>query len=165
MVCRPEVGTPLNPGQNGRDIAQFTDAATESHGIATNSGQHSASGSEPLLHQETDDASVQAAIALIHGKWKIGILARLRHGPLRLSQLCRMIPGASKKMLTQHLREMEEDGVIVRSDHRARVRHVEYSLAPSLCPAVLHLIDTLAQLGRQHKPAISAEENATELSE
>ncbi len=98
-----------------------------------------------LPDHKVEDEPVQAAIALIQGKWKIGILSRLQYGPLRLSQLRRLFPGASKKMLTQHLREMEKDGLIVRSDRSAKVRHVEYSLSASLGSAVLRLIGTLAQ--------------------
>ena len=56
-----------------------------------------------------EDQSVQFAIALIHGKWKIGIISNLRRGPVRLSQLRRMFPQASKKMLAQRLREMERE--------------------------------------------------------
>jgi DNA-binding HxlR family transcriptional regulator len=115
--------------------------------------------------QEAEDESIQAAIALIHGKWKIGILTRLKHGPIRLSQLRRMLPGASKKMLTQRLREMEEDGLVVRSDRSTKVRHVEYSLATPLGLSTLRLIDALAQWGRQHKSASSAKESSTVLPE
>ncbi len=115
--------------------------------------------------QEAEDESIQAAIALIHGKWKIGILTRLKSGPLRLSQLRRMLPGASKKMLTQRLREMEEDGLVVRSDRSTKVRHVEYSLATPLGLSTLRLIDALAQWGRQHKSVSSAKESSTGLPE
>jgi DNA-binding HxlR family transcriptional regulator len=78
-----------------------------------------------------EDQSVQFAIALIHGKWKIGIISNLRRGPVRLSQLRRMFPQASKKMLAQQLREMERDGLIIRTDLSGRLRHVEYSLSDS----------------------------------
>jgi DNA-binding HxlR family transcriptional regulator len=74
---------------------------------------------------------------------------------IRLSQLRKTFPGASKKMLTQHLREMEEDGLIIRTDLSARLRHVEYSLETSLGVAVLHLINTLTEWGSQHSPALS----------
>jgi DNA-binding HxlR family transcriptional regulator len=76
-----------------------------------------------------DESHVQFAITLMRGKWKIGILCRLQDGPVRLSQLRRMFPRASKKMLTQHLREMEKDGLITRADLSGRLRHVEYSLS------------------------------------
>jgi DNA-binding HxlR family transcriptional regulator len=101
-----------------------------------------------------EDQSVQFAIALIHGKWKIGILSNLQRGPLRLSQLRRMFPQASKKMLAQQLREMERDGLIIRTDLSGRLRHVEYSLSDSSGVAVLQLINTLTEWGSQHASSL-----------
>ena len=92
----------------------------------------------------------ELAISLLQGKWKLRILPQLQHGPLRLSQLRKLFPEASKKMLTQHLREMEEDGIVVRSDLGARRRLVEYSLEASLGAAVLHSIGTLADCEPRH---------------
>jgi DNA-binding HxlR family transcriptional regulator len=46
-----------------------------------------------------------------------------------LGELRRIFPQASKKMLAQHLREMEEDGLVLRKDLSDRVLHVEYSLS------------------------------------
>ena len=89
--------------------------------------------------------SVEFALALIQGKWKIPILLRLEQGPARLGQLRRLLPQASKKVLTQHLREMQTDDLIFRTDLSGRVPHVEYALSPSLGIAVLHLISALAQ--------------------
>jgi DNA-binding HxlR family transcriptional regulator len=98
--------------------------------------------------------SVEFALALIQGKWKIPILLRLERGSARLGQLRRLLPQASKKVLTQHLREMETDGLIVRTDLSDRVPHVEYTLSPSLGIAVLHLISALVQWSLLHgKPS------------
>ena len=97
-----------------------------------------------------EDQSVQLAIALIQGKWKIGILSSLQIGPVRLSQLRRMFPQASKKMLAQQLREMERDGLIIRTDLSGRLRHVEYSLSDSGGFAVSQLINTLTEWGSQY---------------
>jgi DNA-binding HxlR family transcriptional regulator len=108
-----------------------------------------------VCRQAENELPAQLAISLIQGKWKMRILSRLRHGPIRLSQLRKMFPDASKKMLTQHLREMEEDGLVIRTDLSARLRHVEYSLETSLGAAVLHLINTLTEWGSQHAPALS----------
>jgi DNA-binding HxlR family transcriptional regulator len=69
-----------------------------------------------------------------------------------------MFPNASKKMLTLHLRELEQDGIVVRSDLSGRRRHVEYSLETPLGGAVLHLIGTLAEWGSQYAPTISRQE-------
>ena len=82
------------------------------------------------------------------------ILSQLQHGPIRLSQLRKKFPDASKKMLTQHLREMEKDGLVNRTDLSGRLRHVEYSLEESLGVAVLNLINTLTEWGSQHAPAL-----------
>ena len=48
--------------------------------------------------------SMSRAIRLLQGKRKIEILCLLRSGPVRLGQLSRLIPSASKKVLTQNLR-------------------------------------------------------------
>ena len=68
-----------------------------------------------------------------------------------------MFPEASKKMLTQHLRELEKDGLVVRTDLSGRLRHVEYSLSNSLGFAALHLIDTLTEWGREYLPYMVSE--------
>lgn len=107
------------------------------------------------ISQLQSESPAHLAISLIQGKWKLKILSRLQRGPVRLSQLRRMFPEASKKMLAQHLREMEDDGIIVRSDLSGSRRHVEYSLEESLGAAVSGLIDTLADWGSQHAPSIS----------
>jgi DNA-binding HxlR family transcriptional regulator len=95
-----------------------------------------------------EECSAQFAINLIQGKWKTRILSRLQHGPARLGELRRMFPEASKKMLTQHLREMETDGLVVRNDLSGRLRHVEYFLSDSMGFAVLQLISTLTRMGQ-----------------
>lgn len=93
---------------------------------------------------------VQFAITLIQGKWKLAILFRLEKGPARLSQLRRLFPEASKKVLVQQLREMERDGLLVRTDLSDRLRHVEYSLSHPHGLAVLQLINMLARWSTQH---------------
>jgi DNA-binding HxlR family transcriptional regulator len=118
-----------------------------------------------VCRQAENELPAQLAISLIQGKWKMRILSRLQHGPIRLSQLRKMFPDASKKMLTQHLREMEEDGLIIRTDLSAKLRHVEYSLETSLGVAVLHLINTLTQWGSQHAPALARQVPVEDLPE
>jgi DNA-binding HxlR family transcriptional regulator len=118
-----------------------------------------------VSHQTENEWPAQLAIGLIQGKWKMRILTQLQQGPIRLSQLRKMFPGASKKMLTQHLREMEEDGLIIRTDLSARLRHVEYSLETSLGVAVLRLINTLTAWGSQHVPALARQVPVADLPE
>ena len=108
-----------------------------------------------LIREGENEWPAELTISLLQGKWKLRILTRLKHGPIRLSQLRKMFPDASKKMLTLHLRELEQDGIVVRSDLSGRRRHVEYSLETSLGAAVLHLIGTLAEWGSQYAPVMS----------
>jgi DNA-binding HxlR family transcriptional regulator len=72
---------------------------------------------------------IDAAMDVVSGKWKSLILWELdNYGTRRFGELRRGLPGVSEKMLTQHLREMEEDGLIHREVYREVPPKVEYSL-------------------------------------
>jgi len=72
---------------------------------------------------------IDAALDVLNGKWKGLILWELHvHGVLRFSELRRGMPGVSEKMLTQHLREMEEDSLVHRKIYAEVPPRVEYSL-------------------------------------
>ncbi|NGN68288.1 helix-turn-helix transcriptional regulator [Streptomyces sp. A7024] len=72
---------------------------------------------------------IDAALDVVSGKWKGLILWELdAHGVRRFAQLRRGLPGVSEKMLTQHLREMEEDGLVHREVYPEVPPRVEYSL-------------------------------------
>src|ERR1017187_9044266 len=73
-----------------------------------------------VCQQAENEWPAQLAISLIQGKWKMRILSQLQQGPVRLSQLRKMFPGASKKMLTQHLREMRSEERRVGKECRSR---------------------------------------------
>lgn len=75
-------------------------------------------------------AHVIRVVRMIQGRWKLPILFRLYADPARrTSQLRRDIPGISPKMLTQHLRELEADGLIERIDFEEKPLRVEYRLS------------------------------------
>ncbi|MFF3706372.1 winged helix-turn-helix transcriptional regulator [Streptomyces phaeochromogenes] len=72
---------------------------------------------------------IDAAMDVVTGKWKSLILWELDHyGVRRFAELRRGLPGVSEKMLIQHLREMEEDGLVHREVYREVPPKVEYSL-------------------------------------
>ncbi|MGG3450629.1 winged helix-turn-helix transcriptional regulator [Domibacillus aminovorans] len=73
--------------------------------------------------------SVEATLEVIGGKWKCVILCHLTHGKKRTSELKRLMPNISQKMLTQQLRELEEDGVINRKLYHELPPKVEYELS------------------------------------
>jgi DNA-binding HxlR family transcriptional regulator len=75
-------------------------------------------------------AHVARVMQMIQGRWKLPILFRLYADPsLRTLQLKRDMPGVSQKMLTQHLRELAEDGLIERTDYGEKPLRVDYRLS------------------------------------
>ena len=80
---------------------------------------------EELLPQ----CPVATTISLIGNKWKLLILRNLMVKPWRFNELLKSIEGISQKVLTDNLRAMEKDGIVVRKDYNEVPRRVEYSLS------------------------------------
>jgi len=75
---------------------------------------------------------IDAALDVVSGKWKGLVLWELHvHGTRRFAELRRALPGVSEKMLTQHLRQMEEDDLVHRKVYAQVPPKVEYSLTES----------------------------------
>jgi DNA-binding HxlR family transcriptional regulator len=92
---------------------------------------------------------VQTAVSVMGGKWKPGLLYRLRQGPYRLSELRRHMPWISEKVLIRQLRELEADGIVLRHDHHEKPPRVDYSLTEygqTLGP----LLDEMCRWGGGH---------------
>ena len=108
--------------------------------------------------------AVEAAVGLIDGKWKSIILYQLLKGTLRFGEMQRLIPNVTPRMLTNQLRELEEDGLIVRTVYPQVPPKVEYSLSPlgrSMEPVLLALKAWGdANIGRFGKPkAVGEKQN------
>jgi DNA-binding HxlR family transcriptional regulator len=72
---------------------------------------------------------LDAAVDVVGGKWKPMILWALHDGgTLRFGELRRHVAGVSEKVLIQHLRELEADGIVHREVYREVPPRVEYSL-------------------------------------
>ena len=69
------------------------------------------------------------AVELLNGRWKVNVLWSLNNGTNRYGLLKKSIPGISEKMLTQRLRDLEKEGLILRKDFKTIPPHVEYSLS------------------------------------
>jgi DNA-binding HxlR family transcriptional regulator len=88
---------------------------------------------------------IDAAMDVVSGKWKSLVLWELdNHGIRRFGELRRGLVGVSEKVLTQQLREMEEDGLVHREVYREVPPKVEYSLTD----LGRSLNEALAPLGR-----------------
>lgn len=74
---------------------------------------------------------MRLAMDLIGGKWKLTILWHLNEGTKRFSEIKRLMPDISHKMLAQQLREMEENRLLARKVYPDVPPRVEYSIAES----------------------------------
>ncbi len=72
---------------------------------------------------------VTRVVQVFQGKWTVAILCAMRVGPVRLGELKRQIPSASKKALTASLRFLVASRVVLRRDLSSSLLHVEYELA------------------------------------
>jgi DNA-binding HxlR family transcriptional regulator len=71
---------------------------------------------------------IESTLSLVNGKWRLLILKALSSGPVRFGALERCIAEISAKVLTQQLREMERDGLVLRKIFPEVPPRVEYSL-------------------------------------
>ena len=97
---------------------------------------------------------LEAALAVIGGKWKILILWELRSGALRFGELKREIGTISEKMLIQHLKELECDQVVVRHDFKEVPPRVEYALT-DFGASLLEALTPLCEWGQAHMARIA----------
>lgn len=74
--------------------------------------------------------SSRHALELIASKWAMLIISALEEGPMRNAALMRRLGDVSQKMLTQTLKELERNGLVIREDKKTVPPHVEYSLSP-----------------------------------
>ena len=74
------------------------------------------------------DCRVKITIDVIRGKWKPIIIKALKSSSLGYADLRRMVPEPTKKVLTDHLRELEADRIISRTASSGRNGRAEYSL-------------------------------------
>ena len=76
----------------------------------------------------SEPCAIERGMRIIGGKWKGSILWHLQDGPVRFNDLARQVGGASKKMVTQRLREMEELGLLKRKVLSTRPIAVAYEI-------------------------------------
>lgn len=96
---------------------------------------------------------VETGLELIGGRWKARILWKLYNGTLRFGELRRGLPGITEKMLTQQLKELEHDQLIIRTQYPEMPPRVEYSLSEfgrSLTP----VLDALKAWGTENQAQI-----------
>ena len=92
---------------------------------------------------------VELSIDIIGGKWKMLVIWRLKDGSKRYGELRRSLPKVTHKMLTQQLRELEQDEIIKRKVYAEVPPKVEYSLTPR-AKALSPIIEMMQQWGIEY---------------
>jgi DNA-binding HxlR family transcriptional regulator len=101
----------------------------------------------------TPQCALQSALESIGGKWKLPVLCSLTaNGASRFNELLRNVQGISNTMLSQTLKELERDRLIVRNEYLEVPVRVEYELsekAKKLQPIMIDLIRWSLEPGMQ----------------
>lgn len=97
-----------------------------------------------LTKEELPECDVATTVSLIGSKWKLLILRNLLMRPWRFNELRKNLEGISQKVLTDSLRSLEDDGIVIRTVYPEVPPRVEYSLS---------------ELGETMRPILNAMEN------
>ena len=98
---------------------------------------------------------VETSLSLVGDRWKMLIVRDLLTGTKRFGELKKSLTGISQKVLTQHLRAMEESGLVLRKVYAEVPPRVEYSLTDvGRSLKIIH--DAMWQWGEEYKKAINA---------
>lgn len=96
-----------------------------------------------------NNCPVSAMLALIGGKWKPVILYCLRNDTRRFGELAARIPTISRKVLTEQLKELEQDQLIIRQQYNEIPPRVEYSLS-DLGKSMAPVLSAMEQWGNEN---------------
>jgi DNA-binding HxlR family transcriptional regulator len=108
------------------------------------------------VQQERAACPLYTAIGVIEGRWKPMLFQRLGRRASGFGELHREMPGISRKVLAEQLRQMECDDLVTRRETGDRLGSVEYALTPyghSLGP----VFQALWQWGTSHLARLGAE--------
>jgi DNA-binding HxlR family transcriptional regulator len=119
------------------------------------------SGNRPSTRRRNpiSDCPLTAAMAALGGKWKMLIVYWLAQSPKHFAAIRKVMSGISQKVLTQQLRELEDDGIVNRHPTGKVPAPVEYSLTDygrSLMP----LVESVRTFGRGHIEKFSSVESS-----
>jgi len=100
--------------------------------------------------KELPDCPVATTVSLIGNKWKLLIIRDLLDRPWRFNELRRDLDGISQKVLTESLRQMEADGIVIRTVYPEVPPKVEYALS-KLGESLRPILDAMKSWGTDYK--------------
>lgn len=99
------------------------------------------------LNGQVYHCALDVTMEQVGGKWKTIVLWYLRKDRKRFSELRKLIPGITEKMLSMQLRQLEKDGFLSRTVYPEVPPRVEYALTPH-GRTLLPLLEAIAAWGR-----------------
>ena len=103
-----------------------------------------------LTKEELPACPVATTVQMIGSKWKLLIMRNLLQRPWRFNELKKNLEGISQKVLTDSLRSMESDGIIIRTVYPEVPPRVEYALS-ELGESMRPIMDAMEAWGRAYK--------------
>jgi DNA-binding HxlR family transcriptional regulator len=113
----------------------------------------------PDLVSEDAACTVRQVLDRVGGKWSIGIIVAATPGPVRFTELERSIEGISRRMLTLTLRNLERDGLLVRTVDPTVPPKVEYTTTP-IARELYESLVALTSWAERHRATIAAARDA-----
>src|SRR4051794_8510520 len=104
----------------------------------------------PRIEDVAEECTVEAALEVIGGKWKLVILRHLLAGTKRFGELDKALPGITPRMLTRQLRELETDRLVLRTVYPQVPPKVEYSVT-EIGESLRGITEQLEQWGRGYR--------------
>ena len=99
-------------------------------------------GRKKVYNACMEHCAIEKGMRLIGGKWKGSIIYHLKDEPVRFNDLTRMLGGATKKMVDQRLKELEDEGMVIRKVISDRPIAVTYELT-DFGQSALHVLEEL----------------------
>ncbi len=100
--------------------------------------------------------AINDTLNVISGKWKMPIIASLFFGKMRFTEIQRNIPKITPRMLSKELKELELNGIVIRTVHDSMPVVVEYELTES-ARQLSDVMDSMIRWGMNHRKGIILE--------
>lgn len=107
------------------------------------------------VEESPEQCAVEFAMEVLGGRWKLAVLKQLASGTHRFGELRRALPGVTQRMLTRQLRELEADGLVVRTVYREVPPRVEYALS-DIGHSLDSITEQLDKWGRWYRDTMTA---------
>ena len=117
-------------------------------------GKRKENSTNMLNEKSIMECDLTYAVCKVGGRWKLLILCKLEEGKLRFSEIRKLIPKITERMLTLQLRELEKDGLVKRTVYAEVPPKVDYELTP-IAVELIPIWSKLSDWGAKHKTLIS----------